>query len=399
VPRVTLESISNSRITDATIRRMYELVDAGKVDASFQKLIYDVVGKALPGHWKDYRQELDAVMEWFKSRHDYRRDPVDVELLQDVWATLERKRFDCDDGAIFLAAASEVLGNPARFVTVSTRLDKVPCHVYIQAHVNGDWMGLDSTAQKSTVGWEPPDVTDKRIWTRKDVGLQGLGDSDMNGNGKFFRKMGGFSTMYYPDDPNLHAEAKTFADPQAGEMGTGRAMEYPVVLRSSDPVQQDRVTGGDYATPWPIVDTPLPVERGFLYPSAGIPRDWDVAQPPEWDTDGSSLYPQPITEDPMYFSGLGDVAPGVVNAAATSALSNAVVGAAVNGEIPSTQAAIDAAIKTAADVYAASVAARQVQPSMAPIQVAAPSSSMSPWLIPAIAVGGLLVVGFIISRK
>jgi hypothetical protein len=212
--------------------------------------------------------------------------------------------------------------------------------------------------------------------------------------------MGGFSTMYYLDDPNLHAEAKTFADPQRGEMGTGRAMEYPVVLRSSDPVHQDRITGGDFATPWPIVDTPLPVERGFLYPSAGVPRDWDVAQPPEWDTDGSSLYPQPITEDPMYFSGLGDVAPGVVNAAATSALTNAVVGAAVNGEIPSTQSAIDAAIKTAADVYAASVAARQVQPSMSPIQIAAPaSSSMSPWLIPALAVGGLLVVGFVISRK
>lgn len=174
----TLENISASRFTQATLRRMYEFVQRAKTDPAFQRLIYSVVNNAMPGRWKDYRAELGAVLSWAKRSADYRRDPYGVELVQDVWATLDRRRADCDDFAVLVAAAAEVLGSPSRFVTISTLPDGTPSHVYAQAFVGGQWLGLDAIVPGSTVGWEPQNVTARRTWSRADVGLAGDGGED-----------------------------------------------------------------------------------------------------------------------------------------------------------------------------------------------------------------------------
>lgn len=142
-----LEDLPEQAFTDATIRRMYDLVNRAKTDASFQKLIYGVVNGSMPGQWKNYKQELSNILRWARTVADYRRDPYGVELLQDVWATLDRKRGDCDDFTVLLCSAAEVLGCPCRIVTVSTRKDRSPNHVYPEANVNGKWLGMDATMQ------------------------------------------------------------------------------------------------------------------------------------------------------------------------------------------------------------------------------------------------------------
>jgi hypothetical protein len=185
VAHAFLEDIPEGRFTEATVRRMYELVDQGKTDAPFQKLIYGIVNKSMRGNWKDYRREVEVLLEWFKKRHDYRRDPHNVELLQDVWATLDRRRFDCDDATIFMCAGAEILGAPCRIVTVSTRSNKEPSHVYAQAFLEGRWQGVDAIMPWAPVGWEPVDgVTAKKIWTRQDVGLSGYDEPVMEGLGR-----------------------------------------------------------------------------------------------------------------------------------------------------------------------------------------------------------------------
>jgi len=176
--RSFLEDIPEGRFTSATIRRMWKLVDAAKTDAQFQNLIYGLVNRGMGQRWKDYRGEIAIILGWAKKVVAYRRDPYGVELLQDVWATLDRRRADCDDFSILVAAAVEVLGSPTRFVTISNRPDKEPCHVYVQAFVNGQWTGLDAIFPESYVGWEPGAYTSKRFWTRQDVGLSGYEDKD-----------------------------------------------------------------------------------------------------------------------------------------------------------------------------------------------------------------------------
>jgi hypothetical protein len=185
VARSTLADIPEASLTPQTIKQMYQLIDQAKVDEQFQKLVYGLVNNAMPGVWKQYKQELGVVFDWFKANNDYRRDPNGVELLHDVWATLDRKRFDCDDAAIWLGAAAEVLGSPAEFVTVSTRPDGEPSHVWVEALINGKWYAMDATVPKSTVGWYPSSgVANKTIWSRSTVGLSGLEGGMMGGFGQ-----------------------------------------------------------------------------------------------------------------------------------------------------------------------------------------------------------------------
>jgi hypothetical protein len=121
-----LEDIAEARITDRTIRKMYGFIDAAKTDEKFQKLVYSVLNTRMRGEWKQYRREAEVLLQWVKQAVDYRRDPVNVELVQDVWATLDRRRADCDDFVVLLGGALEATGTPnSRATSISKRTSTV----------------------------------------------------------------------------------------------------------------------------------------------------------------------------------------------------------------------------------------------------------------------------------
>lgn len=280
-----LEDLQEQSFTEQTVRRMYDLVNRAKTDAEFQKLIYGLVNHAMPGQWKDYKRELSTVFNWFKRNVDYRRDPHGVELLQDVWATLDRKRGDCDDATVFLAAAAEVLGSPARIITVSTRPNKEPNHVYAEALVGGRWQGLDATVPQSYVGWAPANVTARRIWTRKELGLsggddeegiEGLGMSENNGYGRdgFGTNMRPVSQALAPGIPDDIAH--TYGAPIPGTDNiTKRKIWNAPVANNSDWTSNPRPGGGVYGPALPIAKRPLPQDLWYLVDRKFVPKVLD----------------------------------------------------------------------------------------------------------------------------
>jgi hypothetical protein len=184
-----LEDIAESRITDRTIRKMYEFIDAAKTNEKFIKLVQSVLNTRMRGEWKQYRREAEVLLQWVKQTVDYRRDPVNVEMLGDVWRILDTRAGDCDDFVVLLGGALEATGTPVRIVTVSTRPDKQPSHVYLEAYLDGRWEPMDGIIQWSTVGWRPADgITATKLWKRSDVGLSGYEEnpdvSGINGLGE-----------------------------------------------------------------------------------------------------------------------------------------------------------------------------------------------------------------------
>lgn len=315
--RSYLENISKARFTEATLKRMYELVNRGKTDAAFQKLVYGIVGKKMPGEWKNYRGEIEAVFHWFKANHDYRRDPFDVELVQDVWATMDRKRFDCDDASIFLGTACEILGAPSRFVVVSTKPDREPEHVYVECFVGGQWMPLDASVQWSNAGWEPQDgVTHRKVWDRKSVGLGTSDDLPLEGLG-MTRWEGGFADRMYQTiladgsvDPNVY----TYAQHMPGHQVLSHRL-----IPSSDIApfaDQKRMTQPDdpslpYPEELPISSWFTPAQRRTSTPGP-VPQFLDpnawTGEIPTMENDPSYINPQPtVTEENMVsdLAGLG----------------------------------------------------------------------------------------------
>ena len=282
--RSLLEDVPEQTFTAETVKRMYRLVQQAVTDEKFQKLVYSIVNGSMRGRWKDYRGELQAVFGWFKKNVDYRRDPFGVELLQDVWATLDRRRADCDDATVWLAAAAQILGCPTRIVTVSTRPDKEPVHVYPEAMVGGRWLGLDATVPGSFVGWKPPHVTDTKIWTRKELGLsgdedtssvEGLGMShDIYNHGDFEGTMTPVSERLAPGVPD--DVSKTFATGIPGvDTVSQRKIWRAPVANSSDWTSNPRPGGGVYGPARPLAERPLPQDLWYLVDRKFVPKVLD----------------------------------------------------------------------------------------------------------------------------
>lgn len=282
--RSLLEDVPEQTFTSETIKRMYRLVQQAVTDPAFQKIVYGIVNGKMRGQWKDYRGELQAVLTWYKQNVDYRRDPFGVELLQDVWATLDRGRGDCDDATVWLCAAAQILGCPTRIITVSTRPDKEPVHVYPEAMVKGRWAGLDATVPGSFVGWKPLHVTDTKVWTRQELGLSGDEDlSNVEGLGMNDNGYGddGFGTNMRPVSDRLAPGvpddiSHTYGAPIPGTSNvTGRKIWRAPVANNADRTSDPRPGGGVYNPALPVKSMPTPREIWDLVDRKFVPKVLD----------------------------------------------------------------------------------------------------------------------------
>jgi hypothetical protein len=87
---------------------------------------------------------------------------------------------------------------------------------------------------------------------------------------------------------------------------------------------------------------------------------------------------------------------------AVTMLAQQVLNAVNSGQVSPTSTAINSAIKTAADIYSVVATARKrpvATPSFASRALSVVTPSSTNWVIPAAVVGGLLLVGYLVSRK
>ena len=300
-----LENVSASHLTSSTIRRMYQLIEQGKVDPKFQELVYSIT-KGLAG--KDYRGELSRIFNWMKKHIRYTRDPYGVEMVQDVWATLKRERADCDDFTIILGAAVETMGAPVRIVTVSTRQDREPVHVYPEAFIAGRWTPIDATVAASYPGWKPSQgITDRITWTRKDVGIHGYDEANVEGLGMAELPWKGTMipvnlTPGVPDNV-----AHTYADMMPGDQVVARRRQpgapNAMIARSSDLVQNPAPGNLPYGTPLEIQNFPQPEDIWSFRPRPSIPMKvdpWGKMKP--WSKDRNAMLPSSNVSEDRYMS-------------------------------------------------------------------------------------------------
>ncbi len=193
------------------------------------------------------------------------------------------------------------MGAPVRIVTVSTRPDKDPVHVYPEALVGGRWTPLDATVAGARPGWAPRRITDRIVWTRKDVGISGYDEDTIEGLGMDFtgtmRRVS--VTPGVPDDIS-----HTFADPMRGDPVVSRRRQpgapYFKVATNADLVQSPAPGNLPYAVPLPIEPEPLPSQNWSSVPreSVAITLNPWPDQVRKWKKEWGAMYPQPnVPED------------------------------------------------------------------------------------------------------
>ena len=328
-----LENVASNRLTDQTIKRMFELVGSAVTDPKFQELVYNIVG-GLPG--KDYQGEIRTILNWVKQNIRYTKDPYGVELVQDPWTTVNRGRGDCDDMSILVSAMGEVLGNPSRFITVSTRPDKEPCHVYSELNLKGRWLSLDATVPGSSIGWKPSSgITDRRIWTRQDVGVSGYEDAVVEGLGmlnQWRQTVRPIRLTREPDDIS-----HTYADMTAGTPFVSQRSQpgSPVakVARYSDITEQTAPGGRQYDGHYPIVPQKTYKDAWSFIPREAVPIQLHAfGRMDPWKTDWTKILPTPnVPEDRFMLNAVDSYAVGMAGLGDISEHeANAVVNAAVH---------------------------------------------------------------------
>lgn len=111
-----------------------------------QKIIEGVAGH-------DFNSEIRALYSFARDQIKYRKDPVEVERVQDALRTLQFRSGDCDDKVVLLVTLLAVCGHRAR-LCVSGPVPGKWTHVYCEVATPQGWLPLDPTPEAAQPGWQ-----------------------------------------------------------------------------------------------------------------------------------------------------------------------------------------------------------------------------------------------------
>lgn len=139
----------------ATLKIMIKLVHQGRKDPGVIALAEQVVKDCAPN---DTKCEIGKLFYWVKSHIRYLRDVRDVEKINTAERTLRVGTGDCDDMSVLLASLLEAAGNKTKFMVMGFESGEYE-HVVTQVRLGAEWITLDPTVAKATLGWIPPNIT------------------------------------------------------------------------------------------------------------------------------------------------------------------------------------------------------------------------------------------------
>jgi hypothetical protein len=136
--------------TNQTLDWMAALVRRDAKDLQLRQCALEIVSSC-GGH--EFDCEIEALYN-FVQDIPYRRDPVQVEWVQDAKRTLFTfNSGDCDDKVVALATLLACLGHYSRFVVLGRTREKYT-HVYLEVATKKGWLPLDPTPEQASAGWQ-----------------------------------------------------------------------------------------------------------------------------------------------------------------------------------------------------------------------------------------------------
>lgn len=135
-----------------TLRAMRRLVLSGAND----KRIRDIAIFLTRRFQNDENlKKITTLYEFVRDKIDYVQDPITIgDKVQSPFVTLNGKEGDCGDLVVLLASLLGAVGYKARFALLSYQPPAFQ-HVFVEVQlVRGDWLPLDPTADKGTVGYK-----------------------------------------------------------------------------------------------------------------------------------------------------------------------------------------------------------------------------------------------------
>lgn len=128
-------------------------------------VLREIVGPAA-GH--DFKTEIERCFEFAQKRIVYRKDPIGVERVADIWSTLFALNPVCPEGDCgiksgFFAACCALLGHKPYFVVIKQTPNQPAFnHVYTMiVDPSGSYQYFDPTPEDRPAGWQTTSVVKK----------------------------------------------------------------------------------------------------------------------------------------------------------------------------------------------------------------------------------------------
>lgn len=138
------------RGTVQTLRLMAHYCRRDAASQQLRGIAHRIIG-SIAGH--DFNGEIRALFNFVREQIIYRKDPMEVERVQDALRTLQFGSGDCDDKVTLLVTLLAVCGHRARFC-VSGAAPGVWTHVDCEVITPQGWLPLDPTPERAQPGWE-----------------------------------------------------------------------------------------------------------------------------------------------------------------------------------------------------------------------------------------------------
>lgn len=147
-----------------TLEVMAEIVRSDRLKSDLRRFVLrEVVGADVKGH--DFETEIERIFNFAQKEIVYRKDPVQVERVMDVWTTLygtetdktHAPEGDCGIKSVFLASCLALLGHKPVFVIIKQDKNQSSFnHIYNGvADRAGKLRYLDATPEDKPPGYEP----------------------------------------------------------------------------------------------------------------------------------------------------------------------------------------------------------------------------------------------------
>ncbi len=133
-----------------TLRLMAAFCKRDAASTELRAVAHKIIG-GIAGH--DFNGEIRALYSFARDQVKYRKDPVEVERVQDALRTLQFRSADCDDKVVLLVTLLAVCGHRARFC-VSGPVPGKWTHVYCEVATPQGWVPLDPTPEAAQPGWQ-----------------------------------------------------------------------------------------------------------------------------------------------------------------------------------------------------------------------------------------------------
>lgn len=136
--------------TKQTLAWMRWLVRRDASDLYVRRFAENLIAEC-PGHAVDC--EIAALFKFVRDSITFRRDPAEVERVQDARRTILFRAGDCDDKSVLLGSLLASLGYKSCFSLLGSKPGNYS-HVFISTFTPRGWLALDPTNERAEVGWQ-----------------------------------------------------------------------------------------------------------------------------------------------------------------------------------------------------------------------------------------------------